>query len=94
MAFNKSSAASFFPRPFPIRGERGFFGLDYCFDRKRKYCQNRRVCSCFLGSDYILHYNHPILSHISESNGSPTVKYAISVLLSALITLSDQVGLL
>jgi hypothetical protein len=48
----------------------------------------------FTGSDYILHHNHPILSQISESNGSPTVKYAISVLLSDLITLSDQVGLL
>jgi hypothetical protein len=31
-----------------------------------------------------------LLSHISESNGSPTVKYAILVLLSDLITLSGS----
>jgi hypothetical protein len=47
--------------PFFSSEVKGFlqFGF-YCFGVS-KYCQNRRVCSCFFtGSDYILHHNHPI----------------------------------
>jgi hypothetical protein len=87
MAFNKSSAASFFPRPFPFRGER-FLQFDFTvlsvsivkIDEFAVVFLQAVITFCITITQS--------LSQISESNGSPTVKYAISVLLSDLITLS------